>query len=118
MNDVDKRRLNGRVIAGVLFIALGAFLLLNKLNIIFFDWDWRYWPVIFVVIGIAKLSNAINAREFGDGIWWMFIGSWFFVSTNHVWGLDYGNSWPILIIGVGIKMIWRSVTPKQYHCIQ
>jgi hypothetical protein len=118
MEDFDNRRLNGRVIAGLLFIGLGAILLMDKLNIIYFNWDWRYWPVIFIVVGIAKLSNAVNTHEFGEAIWWIFLGCWFFISTNHIWGLHWGNSWPILVIGVGVKMIWKSMTSKQYHYIQ
>ncbi len=43
------------------------------------------------------------------GIWMIFIGIWGLLTEFQVFGLDYHTSWPLLIIGAGLKMVWRSL---------
>lgn len=47
----------GRLFWGALFIVVGAFLLLERLNIFTFEWDfgWNIWPLALVLLGIALL---------------------------------------------------------------
>jgi hypothetical protein len=99
----------GRMTIGLIFIGFGAVMLLTRLDILYLDWHWTYWPLIFIIIGLVKIGNATQRHDLGDGIWWLFIGSWLFVSVNHVWGLSFHNSWPILLIALGIRMIYKSL---------
>lgn len=34
------------------------------------------------------------------------------VSEFQLFGLDYSISWPLLVIGAGINMVWRSFEPE------
>jgi hypothetical protein len=43
------------------------------------------------------------------GIWFIYLGLWFFVNEFRVLGLWYNTSWPLLIVGTGIGMIWRAI---------
>ncbi len=43
------------------------------------------------------------------GVWFVYLGLWFFVNEYRVWGFWYDTSWPLLIVGAGIGMIWRAI---------
>ena len=54
----------GRLFWGALFIVVGAFLLLERLNIFTFDWDfgWNIWPLALILLGIALLVKNQRVR--------------------------------------------------------
>ena len=92
---------------GVLLI-LGTTLLLSNLEVLEMDSVWRYWPLLIVAMGIGKLVAAETPRERGGAIWWIFIGAWLYISVFKVFGFGFHDSWPILLIGVGISMVVQS----------
>lgn len=109
VTEQTKKRLGGQVAVGVLMIAVGAIFLLDNLYYLDMGPLWRYWPLIFVVFGIQKLVNAEKRDDFGSAIWLFFLAAWLFVSFNHVWDLDFGDTWPFLIIAWGVSTIWKSL---------
>ena len=106
------RTTGGRFVFGVVLILLGALFLAHNLDIIYVDHISRYWPVVFILIGLVKLSDSgVNAQH-GSGLGWIFFGAWLFISVNRLWGFDFHNSWPILIIGWGISLLWRALSQQ------
>ena len=39
----------------------------------------------------------------------IYLGLWFFINEFHIMGFWYTSSWPLLVVGVGIGMIWRAI---------
>ena len=70
--------------------------------------DW--WPLIVVAIGAAKLIGGDAERRRG-GLWLLFVGGWLLANTNHFFGLDWGNSWPVMVIGVGVMLTFGALFP-------
>lgn len=95
---------------GGVLLLLGTALLLDNLEVVELGSVWKYWPFILVAIGIGKLLGANNSKERGDGLWWIFLGAWFYVSVFHVFGLTFSTSWPLLLVGIGASMVWRSLS--------
>ena len=93
----------GRVIGPLVLIALGSSILLEKGTAI--------------RIGRRDSDGApdverLRPRKRGDannGLWLIGIGLWMMVSQLHLFGLDYGNSWPIFLILAGIMIVIRGV---------
>jgi len=122
MDQQQSFRWNGRATFGVLVLLFGAMLLLNNVDIIDVGPLWRLWPLILVVIGVNTLLNSHYGQDSGVGVWrrrdrrphagggvWLiFLGLWFLLSLNHPWGLHFKDTWPILIIGWGASLLWRS----------
>lgn len=109
MEQIHIRNVGGRFVFGIVMILLGALFLAHNLDIIYVDHIGRYWPLVFVLIGLVKLSEAgVNAQR-GTGLGWIFLGAWLFTSMNGLWGFDFHNSWPILIIGWGVSLLWRAL---------
>lgn len=104
----SRTQLTSQVIWGGVLLLLGTAMLLNNLDVIEVDSFWRHWPLIIVAIGIGKLVSAETTRERGGAVWWLFIGVWLYVSVLRVFGFGFRDSWPILLIGVGVSMVIRS----------
>ncbi len=99
----------GRFAFGIVLIALGALFLAHNLDIIYVDHISRYWPAIFIVIGLVKLFDVGANHQQGSGLGWIFLGTWLLISLNGIWGFDFHNSWPILVIGWGVSMLWKGL---------
>lgn len=104
----SKKEQSLQFIFGIIIALLGVAFLFNNFGFIDIGNVWRYWPLILVAIGLNKTLQAENSRKRESGIWWMFFGLWFLVSELHLFGLTFRTSWPLLIIGWGIHILWKS----------
>lgn len=105
----------GSLVTGIVLLVIGAFLLLQNLDIIYVGSVWSYWPFILVLIGSVKIVNSWDKKSFGEGVWWIFIGVWLYVSIQHVYGLDFGETWPALVIAWGVSILWKSYDDKSFR---
>jgi len=114
MTYTEGRKFSGRIIMGGMFIIIGTVLLLQKLDVIYLEEllgirsIWSMWPIVFVLIGIGKIIDLPTLKGIGEGVWWIFLGGWLYVSINHVYGLSFGETWPAMVIAVGMNILWES----------
>jgi hypothetical protein len=101
----EMARTRGRLFWGILFVTVGVALLVDP----YFDSVHltvaRLWPLIFIVLGIGKLTA--RGRAGSDGSWLLVLGGWLLLNTLTDWG--YGQTWPVLIMFLGARLIWTSV---------
>ena len=100
-----------RIGVGAFLILVGALLLIGRFAYIPIPNPWHLWPLIMIVICLAKLIDAEYGWEYRKAVWWLFFGSWLLISELQLFGLSFHNSWPILLVGIGISMVWKST----YH---
>lgn len=109
-------RSRGRLQAGWILIAVGALFLLDRLG-----WDWRWswhptirrlWPVILIVIGLARLQASVAGpgtsgwrlrRQFVGGGWIVVMGIMLLLDQNGWFYLS--QSWPFFIIAAGLSLL-------------
>jgi predicted tellurium resistance membrane protein TerC len=103
---------------GIFLLIVGVALLLNNFDIFNARPVWHYWPVILIAIGLGRLMDAQQIWEYRKAFWLLFLGAWFLVSELRLFGLSYHDSWPLLLIGVGIGMIWKSAYPSNYRMVK
>ncbi|MFA6541869.1 MAG: DUF5668 domain-containing protein [Bacteroidota bacterium] len=115
MKAMTKGTSSGRMIVGAVFVVIGSLLLLQRFDLVYFGSVWEFWPFIFVLIGISKIVNGFNAREYGAGIWMIFLGLWLYVSIQHLFGLSFSVTWPAMLIAWGCSMIWKSYFINSYR---
>ncbi len=114
-NNEEQRGPNGgRVLVGLMIIVAGLAMLGDRMGISGVHLSGRYWPMFLIAFGVARMLAPAMTRDGRrrsqwPGIWFIFLGLWFFVNEFHAFGLDYGTSWPLLVVGAGIGMIWRAV---------
>jgi hypothetical protein len=104
-----------RVIFGLLIMVVGALMLANR-----FDWGVRLnvpiWPWFLIVLGLVRLVNespdgkeCMSSRR--TAAWLVFVGAWGLLTEYRLFGLHYGHSWPLLVVGAGVFMVWRALGP-------
>jgi hypothetical protein len=113
-NDEPQEAHKGRVIAGLIIIAAGVMLLADRIGISGIHLSGRYWPLLLVAFGFVRLFDSPTRRNGRrrsrwTGVWFIYLGLWGLVSEFHLLGLDYNSSWPLLIVGAGIGIVWRAV---------
>lgn len=111
MNAMQERERahGGKLVAGVILIALGVFFLLFNLGMVEMDLPWEWWPLILVAIGAGRLVTADNHDERRSGLWMILIGVWLLINFQHLFGLSWHNSWPLLIIAAGGMIVWQAM---------
>lgn len=63
------KKSSGKLIAGIILVALGAFFLLDDLNIIP-DWDFEHlWPVILIALGAIIIFTGGKKRPWEQDNW-------------------------------------------------
>jgi cell wall-active antibiotic response 4TMS protein YvqF len=108
-----RRRKHGLIVWGILLIANGVLLLIGRLGLADIHITAHLWPILPLTLGALRLIDppaTADGRPHGrrSAIWLVFIGCWGLVNELHLFGLDYGSSWPLLLIFVGFNMVWRS----------
>jgi hypothetical protein len=123
-NDEPQDAHKGRVFAGLLIIAAGVVLLADRIGISGIHLSGKYWPLLLMAFGFMRLFDPPlrrngRRRSRWTGAWFIYLGLWGFASEFHVLGLDYNTSWPLLIVGAGIGIIWRAFEdPENHQCRQ
>lgn len=107
-------RNRGQIVVGLIILGMGMVLLADR----YLDTDVRlvrsWWPLILVIMGVGRLASLPDApqRRAGcrrSGVWFIILGVWAFVSDSHIFGFTFGTSWPLLLIGSGVLLVWRSL---------
>lgn len=115
----DTGRPNGsqaRTVFGLVLMLVGTLLLLDRL-----DWwgvhlNVPLWPWVLVLLGLARLGDRSpdesGCRRGSRGaVWLLFLGAWGLVNEYRLFGVHYGHSWPVLLIGAGALVVWRAMDP-------
>jgi hypothetical protein len=95
--------------AGVSLIVLGTVFFLDQMAIIAMQDVWQYWPLMLVAAGLIRMLDPASPRDVLSGSWTVLIGLWLFANFEGWFGINFGNSWPVLLIGWGITLLLRPV---------
>ena len=112
--DDERRPESGAILVGLVIMFVGLSMLLDRSGLSSIHVSGRFWPFVLIAFGCARLL-ATSARAEGprpstwSGVWFIYLGLWFFINEFHVMGFWYTSSWPLLIVGVGVGMIWRAI---------
>jgi hypothetical protein len=104
----------GQIVVGVIILGMGMMLLADR----YLDADVRlvrsWWPFIPMIMGVGRLAAlpVQPERRAGcrrSGAWLIMVGLWALVSDSHFFGFTFATSWPLLVIGSGVLMVWRAL---------
>ena len=107
------RGIPGQVIIGIAVITLGLLFLLDNLNLIEFREVKRFWPVLLIIIGVAKLVDAQTPQERMP--FFILTGVGVVMTLNRL-GFDLftvRNLWPLVLIGVGGAVVYKALTGRR-----
>jgi hypothetical protein len=102
---VDRRR-EAAPLFGVILIVIGIVFLLDELGIMLIGHLETWWPMLLVLLGVSKMAWK---RRVGAGGWLVMVGLWLQAVELSLFGLTFGNSWPVFLIAVGAILIVQSL---------
>jgi hypothetical protein len=68
---------------------------------------WSWWAS-------TRPSATRAPANSSNGLWTVFIGLWLFAVFEGLFGLTFGNSWPLFIIISGITMAIRPIAERRF----
>ena len=90
---------------GFFLIALGSAFLLQQLQVIKLSNLGELWPVVFAVIAVSHIADG----RLGSALTFLLLCAWFFACEFGWYGLDYHNSWPLVLVAVGVGIVARAL---------
>ncbi len=104
----NNRSPQSRIFWGIVLIAVGVLFLLDQMDEVDFGYLFsRYWPVIFILIGLSIIIGN-GFKNIGGGIFFILFGTFFLLVRLDLLGhraWDY--FWPSLIILAGLLILLR-----------
>lgn len=99
---VDK----GRLVTGLVLVALGAVFLLDRLWLIDARAAFRLWPLWLIGFGVLRVLLPPRGRGRLAGFWPILVGGVFLLDILDVMAIQ--DSWPLFIAGAGLVMVLRA----------
>ncbi|HEY5611816.1 MAG TPA: DUF5668 domain-containing protein [Thermoanaerobaculia bacterium] len=102
-----------RMVWGLSLITLGVIFFLREFDgLDLIEYVWRFWPLILIAVGLAKIIQPEAKDGRGGGFTLLGIGVWMLIGSLRMFGLDYGNSWPVVLVFIGIGMVWNALADE------
>ena len=99
----------GRIVWGLLLIAFGVLYLLSYLGMMpWIEWN-RWWPLLVVAFGLARLVTARTAERLGGSVTGILTGAWFLAVVHHWHGLTWMRAWPLALVAIGAGWVVRGI---------
>ena len=103
---------SGHWVSGLILIGIGSLLLLERLALVGSGTWIQYWPFIIAIVGVGRIIDARSAAHVARGGFLIFVAFWLYTCMTHTWGLNFQNSWPVVLIALGLRHIASGLTSK------
>jgi predicted membrane protein len=108
MVEIRVSRISSRLVLGIIVIALGTLWTLDNLDLIRSGPILRWWPVLLVGLGVAKLFGISAQRNVAAGTVFILVGSWLLAGGLGLHWVDFSLLWPMVLVVIGINLVVRS----------
>ncbi len=96
-----------RLVIGLAIMVAGLALALDSLGILDAGIVFRYWPLVIVAVGVAKLSATDGERR--QGLVWIAAGVGLLLFT--LGRMSFLGVWAMFLLFVGANIVWRALSP-------
>lgn len=114
MKDFESQPWRNQMVWGAVVVVAGVALLLDRTGALELGHLWHYWPLLLGVAGVSNFVPPTTPKLILSGMTSVGMAAWFFVSLEHVWGLSFHNSWPMLLILWGLEVALKPVLYKHF----
>jgi predicted membrane protein len=110
-NGASGFRVTPQVILGLLIVLFGLSLTADNLGWIEADRLWRYWPLIIIGFGLAKVAQggSRSSQLFGGVL--MLVGAAFAADTLLAVEVDLWQFFPLVFVIMGLVILIRAMRP-------
>lgn len=96
-----------RVVFGFVLAFLGVVFLLDNFRVFDARSILAFWPVVFIAVGVLKLSHARHPTGYIVGGGMVVVGLILTLSHMGIFKMDLRDWWPVVLIGLGLSVIFR-----------
>ncbi|NCT82116.1 MAG: cell wall-active antibiotics response protein [Comamonadaceae bacterium] len=102
-----------RIVFGLGVIGFGVLALLDNLNVFGLPLLRTFWPLVFVLLGLARLARPCHVGSALFALGLMLLGG--LLTARNLGYVDFSprNWWPVLIILVGLSVLARGLFPRR-----
>jgi predicted membrane protein len=111
-NNKCSGHLPSQVVMGILFIGMGVLFLLDSLDVIDFRQAVRFWPAVFIVIGLAKMFDRSSNSVLVGGLF-VAVGGVMVLGRLGLFYVSWHTVWPLIMIAVGALVVYQATTGKR-----
>lgn len=99
-----------RMFWGMALISMGIVLMAVQIGAVP-DWfeGYQWWGGVVVFLGLAMMISAKRAENVGNGVMFVFLGLWFVIVSNRLFGFSWYNSWPLALVAVGAGHVAQAI---------
>jgi len=98
-------QLTPRMILGLAVMVVGVLFTLDNLGYLDAGQYLRFWPIVFVLVGIVKLLPP-----YGRSSGWIWILGGCALLAHQLGRVDISHWWPLLLVALGAQIVWRAAT--------
>jgi len=109
---VERETRSRRVILGGALLVIGGVLLASKLGFEVPVRLWSWWPVVPLALGLSRALLSTDPQRRRGAYWLIVIGVWGGICVLGLFGLDWGSSWPIWLIAIGLRVVLDGLRPS------
>ena len=102
-------RQRARIVFGAFIIVIGLFALLDNLHLFDSHLVQPFWPLVFVALGVLKISGARRASQQVVGGGLVALGAGMTLQNLGLLHLHMRDVWPVLLILGGLMVITRGM---------
>lgn len=106
---------------GLVLIGVGSIFMLKQWGYIdtaWFQGKFHWWHILLLVLvtsGLGDILTANHLRQVGKGLFHILVGFWLFACFEHLWGWTFGNSWPVLLIAIGLNVVLHGWSGRRHE---
>jgi predicted membrane protein len=104
-------RFTPQLLFGLIIIAVGVLLTLDRLGLADGRYYLRFWPAILIVIGLMKLWHARDGMGGAvGGFLFTIAGTWLLLERTELIRLSFWDLWPVLLVAFGAVLVWQALS--------
>ncbi len=94
-----------RLVPALVLIVLGGIFLLSNFHLLRMRDIWQYWPVILMVAGVFRLTDATEPAQRIIGGILLVAGGIILAGNLGLIGFPVWNLWPVALIAAGVYLL-------------
>lgn len=95
-----------QLVLGLIVIALGIIFTLDNLGLIYAGNYTRFWPILIVLYGLARIIQSEAVAQKLWGAFWVLVGGLWLLDKLDVIYFSVWSLWPLLLVVLGANLIW------------
>lgn len=101
-------RLTPQAVLGAMIVVFGLVLTADNFNVLDADSILRFWPLVFVAVGLTKLAQSDTPS--GQVLGGLIASIGVLMIADAFWeiDLDIGRLWPLALVAVGGFIVYRA----------